>query len=473
MIPLLLIALAAGGENAGYFPLPKGLQVKPDKIVAKPFDLTIKKPDVQTLPNGMKVYLVEDHGAPLITLRALIATGSYDDPAGKMGLTDLLLELMASGGAGGRSADQVDELLEQEAADLNAGAGGETSSVALAIRSPDLELLLPIFADVLMKPKLQADRFEVAQARFLEAIKRRPDDPAGLASRAFLKAVFGPTSLIGRESTAATVKSVTVKDLQALHAKAFGPKTTSLLVTGDFETAKVMQALGELFGAWKGGELPVRDYGPAPKLERRVIFVPKTIAQVKIRLGGFGYKRLDPIEYADRLVATSLGAFGVGRLYKEIRDERGLAYSAFASANSGPTTGSFLAGFDSKPETALQALEVGLEILEGTTGKQPVTKSELTIASDMSINSFAFRFDSAAKIANERALLDLYGYPADYLDHFRDNISKVDEAAAKNASVQLGQGGAYQIVIVGPKEKLGDLTKFGPVTTINDVEAWR
>jgi zinc protease len=471
MIALLLMTLAADG--AGYFPLPKTLQVKPEKLAVKPFDLTIKKPSVETLPNGMKVYLVEDHAAPLITLRALVATGTYDDPAAKVGQADLLFELMASGGAGSRTADQVDELLEQQAADLNAGAGGETSAVTLAIRSQDLELLLPVFADVLMRPKLQADRFDVAIGRMLEAVKRRPDAPEGLAQRALNKAVFGPASLIGRESTAATLKAVTVKDLQAMHARAFGPKTVSLLVTGDFQSATVMDKLTGLFGAWKGGELPVRDYGPAQKLERRVIFVPKQTAQVKIRIGGYGYKRVDPIEYADRLVTTALGAFGVGRLYKEIRDERGLAYSAYCYAASGPTTGMFVAGFDSKPDTALQALEVGLQILDASAGKEPVTKSELAVASDMSVNSFAFRFDSAAKIANERALLDLYGYPADYLDHFRENISKVDEAQAKQAAQTLGQGGGYQIVIVGPKEKLGDLSKYGPVTTITDVEAWK
>src|SRR3982750_1432394 len=98
MIALLLMTLAADG--AGYFALPKGLQVKPEKLAAKPFDLLVKKPDVQTLPNGLKLYLVEDHAAPLITLKALVTTGSYDDPAAKLGQAGLLLDLMASGGAG-------------------------------------------------------------------------------------------------------------------------------------------------------------------------------------------------------------------------------------------------------------------------------------------------------------------------------------------------------------------------------------
>jgi predicted Zn-dependent peptidase len=473
MIALLLMTMASGGDGAGYFPLPPKLKVKPESIVAKPFDLTIKKPDVQTLPNGLKLYLVEDHAAPLVTVKALVTIGSYDDPAAKLGEAGLLLDLMASGGAGSRTADQLDELLEQQAADLGGSAGGEFSTLTLSLRAEDTKLLLPVFADVLQRPKLQADRFDVSVARVLEGIKRRPDRPEGLADRAVSKAVYGPDSILGRESTAATIKAVTVKDLQALHAHAFGPKTTVLLVTGDFKTPDIVDALTGLFGTWKGGEVPVRNYGPTPKLERRVIFVPKQTAQVKVRIGGFGYKRLDPIEYADRLVSTSLGAFGVGRLYKEIRDERGLAYSAYSYAAGGPTTGMFLAGFDSKPDTAAQALEVALDILEKTAGPQPITKSELGTAADMSVNSFAFRFDSAAKIASERAVLDLYGYPQDYLDKLRENISKVDEAQAKKAATLLGQGGAFQIVVVGPKDKLPDLSKFGPVTTITDVETWK
>src|SRR6185503_12110837 len=138
------------------------------------------------------------------------------------------------------------------------------------------------------------------------------------------------------------------------------------------------------------------------------IFIPKQTPQVKIRIGGPGYKRLDPAEYPMRVVSTALGSFGVGRLYKEVRDERGLAYSAYCYAGSGPTTGAFIAGFDTKPESTEKAIEVALPILEGKDGA--LTKPELATAVDMSVNSFAFRFDSAAKIAWERAVLDLLGF---------------------------------------------------------------
>jgi zinc protease len=468
MIALALMTVLAA-DGAGYFPLPKQLKVKPESIKPKPFDLTIKKPEKTQLPNGMKLYLVEDHAAPLVTVRALVQLGTHDDPAAKLGLAELLFDVLASGGAGERSADPLDELLEFQAADLFASAGDEYSSVTLSMRAEDVDKLLPVFADVLMKPRFQADRFDVAVNKVLENIRRRGDRPDGIATRALYKAVFGPTSLIARESTPATVKAVKVEDLKTTHARAFGPVSIALLVTGDFDKAKVTEKLTALFGGWKGGALPKRDYGPPPKLERRVIWVPKQTPQVKIRIGGPGYQRLDPIEYPMRLVSTALGSFGLGRLYREIRDERGYAYSAWCQAGSGPTTGIFMAGFDSKPETAAPAIEVALPILEGKDG--PLTRPELVTATDMAVNSFAFRFDSAGKIVWERAVLDLFGYPDDYLDTFRDKIAAVDEKAAQQARARLGTD--FQIVVVGPEGKVGDLSKFGPVTKITDVEAWK
>ncbi|MBK7858577.1 MAG: insulinase family protein [Archangiaceae bacterium] len=471
MIALALVMTLAA-DGAGYFPLPKGLKVKPEAIAPKPFDLTIKKPEKVSLPNGLKIYFVEDHAAPLVNVRALCRLGGHDDPTTKLGLADLLFDTLTSGGAGERNADQLDELLEQQAADLFGSAGDEFSSVGLSLRAEDTDKLMPVFADVLMRPRFQADRFDVAVNRQLENLRRRPDRPEGLASRALAKAVFGATSLLGRESTPLTLKSVKVEELKTLHARTFGPQSVALLVTGDFDRAKVLEKLTALFGGWKGGEVLKRDYGAEPKLERRIIFVPKQTAQVKIRIGGFGYRRLDPAEYPMRLVSTALGSFGVGRLYKEIRDERGLAYSAYAYSGSGPTTGMFVAGFDSKPETAIEAIEVALPILEAKDAA--ISKAELATAADMAVNSFAFRFDSASKIAWERAVLDLFGYPDDYLDKLRDNIARVDEASAKTARAAMAQGGAFQIIVVGPKEKLAaGLARLGPVTEITDVESWK
>jgi zinc protease len=457
----------------GWSELPKGLAVDPRQIPIPPLTLSVLKPTKTQLPNGLTIYAMEDHAAPLVSVRALIWEGGYDDPDTKLGLADLTTELAATGGAGPLTADQLDELLEFHAADVSGGAGDEYASINLSVRASDLAKLFPVFADMLQRPRFQQDRFEVTVTNTLEAIRRRDDRPEGLAARALNKAVFGPTTLLGRESTEATLKAITLADLKAFHQRAFSPKATSLLVSGDFETALLTQLAKTYLGTWKGGDRIQRKFPSAPKLERRVILIPKATAQAKIRIGGPGFARKSPDEYAMRLVNTSLGAFGVGRLYKEIRDEKGLAYSAYSSVSPGPTTGMFSAGFDTRPEQVSAALDAALKILEAESTTAPPTEPEIKQAADMTINSFAFRFDHVSKITYERALFDLFEYPQDYLERYRDNVARVDRPAASEAVKKLTRTDTLQIVVVGPPEKMGDLSRFGPVTTIRDVEAFR
>jgi predicted Zn-dependent peptidase len=466
-------APAAPEPKAGFFPLPAALAIDPAKLPLAPLDFKVVKPEKLKLDNGLVVYLMEDHTVPLVTLRALVAAGSFDDAADKLGVADVCFELLGSGGAGALAADELDELLEFHAADAGGGAGEEYSSLNLSVRSVDLPKLFPVFADMLLRPRFQKDRFEVTVSRYVESVRRRPDSPDGLAARALKKAVYGPATLFARETTEQTLRAITVADLEAFHRRAVVPKGTALLLTGDFDRAAMLELVKARFGVWSGGERISRTFPKPATLARRVIVVPKQTPQAKVRIGGYGYVRQSPKEYAFRVTNTALGAFGVGRVYKEVRDVRGLAYSAYTSVSPGATTGLFFAGADTKPATAVQAIEAMLEILEDVGGRKPVTPAEVATAADMYLNSFAFRFDSPEKIVREKAVFDLFGYPDDYLDNYREKIALVDAAAALDAAQSLGRLNELQIVVVGPVEKLGDLSKFGPVTTITDVEGFK
>lgn len=451
--------------------LPPALDVDPaTKVPTAPLEFAIRQPEIVKLKNGVQVYLLPDHTTPLILIRALLPNGSADDPADKVGLNAIMTVLLSEGGAGSRTPEQLDELIESRAADLSAGAGDENATVTLSLRSEDLALLLPAFADVVQRPRFDEKRFAVVTGRVFEAIRRREDSPADVASRAVNKAIFGPQSILGRESTEATIKAITIADVKKLHEKSWGSKDARLIVSGDFDRATLLPILEKEFGSWKGGAAPARKWDAAPALTPRLIVVPRKIAQAKVRIGTYGYQRRSPQEYPLRLLATSLGAFGVGRLYKEIRDERGLAYSANAGVSPGPTTGTFVASFDTKPEQVGEALDVALRILKDSGSSAPLNAAELRTAQDMATNAFAFRFEGAAKIALERATFDLLGYPADYLSEWRGKIGAVNESDTKNAAAALT---GLQIVIVGPPDKLGDLSRFGTVTTINDVEQFK
>ena len=451
--------------------LPEALAVDPLSITPAPLEFALKQPQVITLSNGLQVYLLEDHTAPLVLLRALVPVGGVDDPAAQLGLAALTGVLVSESGAGPRTPEALDELLEFHAADVSSGGGDEYSTVTLSVRSADLEKLFAVFADLVQRPRFEPARFDVAVGRLLEGIRRREDRPDGVAARALNKAVFGPTSLLGREATEQTVKSITVADVKKLHATTWGAKTTRLIVTGDFEPKTLRPLLEKDFASWKGGAPLSRQWPAASPLKRRVIIIPRKIAQAKVRIGAWGFARNTPAEFPLRLANTSLGTFGVGRLYKEIRDERGLAYSAFSSVNPGPTTGQFTAGFDTKPEQVAEALEVATRILHDVGTTAPLSATELRTSSDIAVNAFAFRFDGAARIAFERATFDLFGYPKDYLSTWREKMAAVTAEQASKAARQFDEG--LQIIVVGPPEKLGDLSRFGPVSTITDVEQFR
>jgi len=464
---------SGSGARAGYFPLPGALNKDPRKLPIAPLDMNVIKPERAVWDNGLTVYLMQDRAVPLVNITALVVAGSFDDPIQKLGAADLTFELMASAGTARLGADTLDELLEFLAADVGGGASEETSMLNLNLRSEDTEKLMPVFADMLLRPRFDKTRFDVAKESFLESIRRRPDSPDGLASRALRKAVFGPESIFGREPTEKTLRDISVADLQAFHRRAVTPKGTRLLISGDFDKEKMLALLKTHFGAWKGGEALVRQYPRSEKPKRRIILVPKQTAQAKVRIGGFGYQRLAPEEYSMRVLSTALGSFGVGRMYREIRDQKGLAYSASMHVFPGPTVGQFVAATDTKPQTTVQALEAMLEILKTTASSTPLSKTEVAAAADMYLNSFAFRFDSTDKVIREKAVFDLFNYPDTYLDKFRENISAVDPEKALKAAQQLYDPEALQIVVVAPKEVEAELKRLGPVQIINDVEAFR
>lgn len=459
--------LAAAPTRTGVRQLPASIDVDPTAIVAPPLDFALREPQVVALPNGLTVYLMEDHTTPLVLLSAVVAAGAVDEPADRLGLSSQLAEVLRTGGAGARSPEELDELLSFHGADLRADSSDEYSAAYLSLRAADLATLFPAFADVVQRPRFDEKRFEIARGRYLEGIRRREDRPDGVAARALSKAMFGPGSRLGREADERTVKALTPADVKRFHAAHWGAKSTRLLIVGDFDAAQVRALVDRHFGAWKGGVAPARSWVAEQPLERRVIIVPRKIAQAKVRIGTWGYTRRSPSEFPLRLGNTVLGTFGVGRLYKEIRDEKGLAYSAYSSVSPGPTSGTFIAGFDTRPEQVGEALEAATRILSTF----EITDAELRTAKDVALNTFAFRFDSAMKITFERAHFDLFGYPRDYLATWREKISGVDAAQVNEASKQFAAG--LQIIVVGPPEKLGDLSRFGPVSTINDVEQFR
>ncbi len=461
-------------DEAGWFWLPEALRQKPDGLPAAPLAFEVPSPTIEALPDGLTLYLLEDHSVPLVHVQAIAELGSLDDPEGQAGLSSVLVSAMRAGGAGILGPEALDDALERRAMLLEAGTSDELSELSLDVRTADLERGLSLFFDVLRRPRLEAQAVDSVLRRAREAVHRRGDDPNDLASRVLLRTLWGERGP-AREATEASLSRISRADLVALHERAFVPSAARLLVTGDFDPAVVRAAAARLSSSWPAKPRPARALPPAPAPKpRQVLVVARGTTQAKVRIGQLGPARHGADEECLRLLDAVLGgAPGASRLYNEIRDRRGLAYDVESSIELGPSGGMILVAADTRPEATRDLLGRALEIIDGVRGAAPVRPAELAVAKDSFINSFAFRFDTASKAAYERAVHDALGYPPGHLATERDRALAITPEAITAAARSTLRPDTLQIIVVGDPSKLGDLSGFGPVRVIDGLEELR
>jgi zinc protease len=395
--------------------------------------VTFMIPDVErvVLKNGIIVYLLPDPELPLATVSAMIRTGAVYEPPEKVGLAALTGTVMRTGGTARMTGDQIDEELEFLAANVAIGIGSESGTASLDLLKKDLERGLVIFADMLRTPAFEPAKVELAKRQALEAIRRRPDSPAGIAAREFRKLLYGAEHPLGRESTVETVSRITREDLVAFHRRFLTPNDLILGVSGDFEKPPMLDALRKTFGDWKPQPVTLPAIAPvtaspAAGISRSVNILRRDLTQTHLRVGHLSVKEDDPDFFALALLDDILGGNSfTSRLFRDVRSRQGLAYSVgsrLVPGNLGP--GVFLLHALTKGSSTHQALASMLDHMERLR-QEPVTDEELQFAKDAFLNSFVFSFADAGQIVGRLIALEYFGLPRDFLQRFRDSVVKV------------------------------------------------
>ncbi len=393
-----------------------------------PVTFTVPEVERVVLENGIIVYLLPDPELPLVTVSALVRTGAIYQPADKVGLAGLTGTVMRTGGTARLTGDQVDEELEFLAAHLSMAIGAESGSASLDILKKDLPRGLALFADMLRAPAFEQAKVEQAKRQALEVIRRRPDNPSGIAAREFRKLLFGADHPLGRESTTETVERITRDDLVAFHRQFFAPNALMLGVTGDFEKAAMLDALRRAFGDWTPQTITLPALPPvaAPTSSRSVNVLRRDITQTHLRVGHLSVKEDDPDYFALALLEDILGGNSfTSRLFRDVRSRQGLAYSVgsrITPGNAGP--GVFVLHAQTKGPSTYQALSSMLDHVERLR-QEPVSDEELQLAKDAFLNSFVFSFADSELIVGRLMALEYHGRPKDFLQRFRDSVVRL------------------------------------------------
>ncbi len=432
----------------------------------------IKIPDVKrvTLPNGMQLFVLEDHELPLIRVSAVIRTGSVYEPADKIGLAALTGTVMRTGGTTSKTGDELDEQLEQIAASVETGIGRSSGGASMSVLKEDVDTGLAVLADVLMHPAFREDKIELAKISARTGIARRNDNPGGIASREYGKLIYGSDSVYARHVEYATLDNITRDDLVAFHRKYFHPNNTMMAVWGDFDTQQMIAKIKDAFKDWPRAEVELPPVAPVQYEFRPTVnaVVKSDINQSVIRLGHIGVVMNDPDYYSLMVMNEILGSGFTSRLFKNVRSRQGLAYSVGGACGADfDHPGMFFISCQTKLKSTVHAIDAMVEEVRKMT-KEEVTDEELALAKDSFLNSFVFNFQSEGQIVNRLMTYAYYGYPADFLQRTKENVEKVTKVDVLRVAKAHLRPDQVQILVVGRPDELDKpLSALGTVNTID------
>jgi zinc protease len=421
------------------------------------------------LPNGMVLFLQEDHELPLIRGTARIRGGSREEPADKVGLVQIQGEVWRTGGTRGQTGDQLDDFLEARAAKVETSGGVDSTFVSLDCLKENFDEVFKVFVDLLREPEFREDKIVLAKNQVSTSIARRNDDIFEIAGREANKLVYGANSSYARVPEYATVAAVLRDDLLRWHRTYVHPNNIILGVVGDFDSKMMEAKLREAFESWPRGPAAPKAEAAFEEPRPGYYFVAKDdVTESAIRMVHLGTTRDNPDFYALEVLNQAFGAGFSSRLFANIRSKRGLAYYVFGGVGAAyDHPGIFQMAMGTKNGTTAASIDALYAELDAVQ-KSPPSADELKKAKDGLLNSFVFRFDSKAKVLRERMGYEFYGYPADFLERYRVGIEKVTQEDVARVAQRYMHKDRLAVLVVGKASDFDrPLSSFGPVTDVD------
>jgi zinc protease len=410
-------------------------------------------PAIQTWQSekGASVFFVEAKELPIVDIQIIFDAGSArnGNKAGLAGLTNGLLDE----GAGGLTADQISQGFDNLGANYGASAGYDSAMLSLrslsdpAILAPALENL----ARVLVKPDFPEDALLRQKNRTLVGIRSKQQSPGALANDAFFAEVFkGHPYAVPSSGTEESVSALQRSDVIDFHKDYYVTKNATVAVVGDLTKKQAKAMVEKLLKDLPVGEKPQSIPAVQVLEEAAIIQIDHPSTQTHVLLGQTGLKRGDPDYFPLYVGNHVLGGGGmVSRLFEEIREKRGLSYSANSYFSPMRVKGPFKASLQTRTDQTEEALSVLQEQLKIFIDNGP-TEAELEASKKNITGGFPLRLASNSKIIGYIGMIGFYDLPNDYLETFNARVNAVTVDQIKDAFKRRLSPDKFVTVMVGP-----------------------
>ncbi len=422
-----------------------------------------------TLKNGLKVFLVEQHEVPTISVSVIMPAGAIYDGE-KAGLASLTATALKHGTKNFPKA-LLDEELDFIGASVNTYASKESAGLSATFAAKDRNKVLNIIQELLTAPVFDTAEFSKEKSRTLVQLEQAKESPRAVIGSYFDKFLYGD-HVYGNiiSGTVNTVSGLSTKDLQNFYAINYIPNGSAIAIAGDFNSKEMKDAVTKLFSGWKKGNQSGTDMAKqtiSKPVNNRVLLINKDDAkETTFYIGAPGISRNNPDYVSVEVINTLFGGRFTSMLNDELRVNTGLTYGARSGFSPLKNGGSFSISTFTAKETTEQAIDKALEVLQALHQKG-VDETSLTSAKNYVKGQFPPRYETSSQLASLMTQMFWYNFDESFINNFQKNVDGLTVTKAKEIIATYFPKDKLQFVMVGRSADIKKLVeKYGPVTEV-------
>lgn len=420
-----------------------------------------------SLPNGLTIYLMEQHEVPVISVSAIIPAGAIYD-----GTKSGLASLTATGlqyGTKNYSKSKIEEELDFIGASLNTYASKEYAGLSSKFAAKDMNIVLPILKEILADPVFDKDEFEKERKRVLSSLDQAKLSPRNVINSYWDQFLFGNHVYANAVSgSPESVSKFNIEDLKAFYKTNYAPEGSAIALAGDFNAREMKTILKNLFGSWKKGSQVQKNMASQtvnPVQSARVLLVNKDDArETTFLIGGLGIRRDNPDFVAIEVVNTVFGGRFTSWLNDELRVNSGLTYGANSRFIPLKNSGTFAISTFTANITTEATINKALQVLDSLHANG-IDDKTLTSAKNYVKGQFPPRYETAGQLAGLLTQMFWYGFDESYINNFQSNVDGLSAARSKEIIKKYFPKDKLQFVLIGKSEEIKKIaSKYGAVT---------
>ena len=442
-----------------------------DRSVEPPFgpSPTFRAPEVwrETLANGLSVLGVEDRETPMVQFELDFRGGMLVEAAGKAGVANLLAETMMEGTAR-RTPEELEEAIDLLGASLSVSSGSTGFSISGSVMARNYDETMALVEEILLEPRFDSDRFELARQRVVNLILRLDANPSAVASQAFNRLLYGD-HILARSSygTIDGVNALTMDDLRAYHASALVPGAAAFLVAGAVSPGEATASLATLAERWEDRPAPEIPAPPEWSDDRAGLYfidVPGA-AQSVLNIGYLALTRTDDDYHPATVMNFRLGGGGFASdLTQVLREGKGYTYGVGSGFSGGHYPGPFSISSSVRSNVTLESLEIIRDMLE--TYGPTFDDEDLAFTQGYLLRANARAFETLGAKLGVVSAVNEYGFAPDYVLQQEQTVRDMTVERVTELAEQYLSGDMIWLVVGDAATQMGRLEALGLGTPV-------